>query len=256
MGQNPSAHAVRAGCGRPRGCTGEEPRKFRVGAKPDSECGAPVGGLLRRDVAGARPGRGARRGTKGDGFPQPSSQHKPGGTGEAGEEMPVPPGRLERRRCRGERCLPRDEPGRSAADAGLLSGCCGRGAVLNQPPAGRDRAAAGAAAAPGRPGPGGRPGGAAQPGTPGAQDEAKSGDTGGAARAGRGGCGGGKQLERGAGGNGGRAGAGGEGPPRGGMRGLGGSPSRLPAGRRRQRPGGPRARPGRGCGAPAGGGVP
>lgn len=115
-----------------------------------------------------------------------------------GRKCRCPPERPERRRCRGERCLPRDEPGRSAADAGLLSGCCGRGAGLNRTPAGRDppaprgdRAAAGAAAAPGRPGPGGRPGGAAQPGTPGAQDEAKSGNN-------RGGCAGGaRRLRRG-----------------------------------------------------------
>lgn len=109
--------------------------------------------------------------------------------------------RLDGRRCRRKRCLPRDEPGGSAGDARLLPGCSGCSAVINETPAGRDPpvpvspappgdwTAGGAAAAPGRRGGrcpgkwgsrpreggiaagGGRPGGAALPGTSGVKDE-------------------------------------------------------------------------------------
>lgn len=124
-----------AGGGWARSCINKkEPQMLRVGAERESGFGAPVGGFLRRNVAGARPGRGARGGTKGDGFPQPSSQHKPqrpsgrhqrnqGGKAAAGRDPaagPVPPGVLRGERAAGSAASPGTSPG---APPGMR-GCC------------------------------------------------------------------------------------------------------------------------------------
>lgn len=113
----PTARAVPTGGrgGWARGCTNKkEPQKLRSGQSETADLGL-LWGLLRRNVAGARPGRGARRGTKGDGFPQPSCQHNPlrppGGTGEAREEMPVPSGVLRGEGAAGSAASPGTSPG-------------------------------------------------------------------------------------------------------------------------------------------------
>lgn len=66
-----------------RGCVNKtEPKKLWEGSERERGFGAPMeeGGILRRSLAGARPGKGVRGRTKGDGFPQsqpPARQHKP-----------------------------------------------------------------------------------------------------------------------------------------------------------------------------------